>query len=97
MRLLIQLVLSILLASPACAAIARLQKADTYPGNSVTLTGTTAGNFLVVSASWADTTSDPAVSDTASNTWNPLPVLRGPTGQGPASIKLFYEIGRAHV
>ena len=92
MRLLIQLVLSILLASPACAAIARLQKADTYPGNSVTLTGTTAGNFLVVSASWADTTSDPAVSDTASNTWNPLPVLRGPTGQGPASIKLFYAM-----
>ncbi|SRR6266436_2726709 len=90
MRLLVQLVLSILLASPACATIARVQKADAYPGNSVTLNGTTAGNFLVVSASWADTTSDLAVSDTASNTWNALPVLRGPTGQGPVSIELFY-------
>jgi hypothetical protein len=95
MRLLVQLVLSILLASPACAAIARVQKADAYPGNSVTLNGTTAGNFLVVSASWADTTSDPTVSDTASNTWNPLPVLRGPAGQAPTSIKLFYAMNIA--
>lgn len=76
MRLLAQLVLSILLASPAWAAIARVQNADTYPGSSLTLTGT-AGNFLVVGASWGDTTSDPTVSDTAGNTWNALPVLRG--------------------
>src|SRR5437660_2702489 len=90
MRLLVQLALSIFLATPAWATIARVQKADAYPGNSVALTGTTAGNFLLVGASWADTTSDPAVSDTASNTWNALPVLRGPTGQAAVSIKLLY-------
>jgi hypothetical protein len=92
MRLLTQLLLSILLAGPAWAAIARVQKADTYPGNSVTLDGTTPGNFLVVAASWADATSDPTVSDTAQNTWNALPVLRGPAGWGAVSIQLFYAM-----
>jgi len=37
MKLLVQLVLSILLASPAWASVARVQKADAYPGNSVRL------------------------------------------------------------
>jgi hypothetical protein len=95
MKLFVQFFLAILLANPAWAAIARVQNADAYPGNSVTLTGTTPGNFLVVAASWADTTSDPTVSDTSSNIWNALPVLRGPVDQGALSIKLFYAMNIA--
>jgi hypothetical protein len=68
MALLARFLLLILFAQPAWAAIARVQSADVYPGNSVTLTNTTAGNFVVVAASWADATSDPTVSDTALNT-----------------------------
>jgi len=49
----------------------------------------------VVGASWADTSSDPTVSDTSSNVWNALPVLRGPAGQGALSIKLFYAMNIA--
>jgi hypothetical protein len=71
-------------------AIARAQSADAYTGNTVTLSKTSAGNFLIVAASWADLTSDPTISDSAMNTWNVLPVLRGPAGQAELSIKLFY-------
>ena len=71
-------------------AITRIQSADAYPGDSVTLNNTAAGNFVIVAASWADLTSDPTISDSALNTWNALPVLRGPAGQGELSIKLFY-------
>jgi len=71
-------------------AIARIQSADAYPGNSITLKNTAAGNFVIVAASWADLATDPTVSDSALNTWTPLPILRGPGGQAELSIKLFY-------
>ena len=80
------------IASGCGPAIVRIQSADAYPGDSVTLNNTAAGNFVIVAASWADLTSDPTISDSALNTWNALPVLRGPAGQGAVSVKLFYAM-----
>jgi hypothetical protein len=106
MRISIRFPLTVLLSlfvtsSAVGQTIARVQSVHsyTYPGNTITFaSNNTAGNAIVVMASWFGTTETPTISDTRGNTYTMLPRFTGGAsgGQGePTSISIGYAFNIA--
>ena len=77
------------------SSIARVQFVHTYPGNSASFrSSNSAGNAIVVTASWSGTTEAPTISDSLGNTYTALPKLVGsvPGAGEPVSLIIWYAL-----
>ena len=76
--------------------VARVQFAHSYPGNAVTFSSNnTAGNAIVVVASWSGGAPDvlPSVADSRGNTYSALPMFS--SQDGSVSMQLWYSLNIA--